>query len=144
MADEEHLKILLQGVKAWNRWRDENPGIRPDLTEAPLLEEDLSGADLSRADLSGAYLTEVCLDDADLSGANLLRANLREADLSGANLRQRIYPIWTASKQSLPYLASLRLVYTLHLAVFSCLNRVNWAEWHPPLALIARFQKLKI
>ena len=56
MANEEHLKILKQGVEQWNKWRLEN-AIRP---------ADLSGADLSGANLSGA----------DLSGANLSGANL--------------------------------------------------------------------
>ena len=38
MANEEHLKILKQGVEQWNKWRLEN-AIRPDLGGA-----DLSGA----------------------------------------------------------------------------------------------------
>ena len=33
MANEEHLKILKQGVDAWNQWRKENPKIMPDFTE---------------------------------------------------------------------------------------------------------------
>ena len=61
MANEEHLKILKQGVKAWNLWREENPNISPDLSGAYL-----SGADLSRANLIGADLSV-----ADLRGANL-------------------------------------------------------------------------
>jgi len=32
MANEEHVKILKQGVEAWNRWREEQPEIRPDLS----------------------------------------------------------------------------------------------------------------
>jgi hypothetical protein len=47
MANEEHLRIIKRGVKAWNQWRKENPDIQPDL----------SGADLSEAYLSGAYLS---------------------------------------------------------------------------------------
>ncbi len=39
MANEEHLKLLRQGVEAWNRWREEILGVRPDL----------SGVDLRRA-----------------------------------------------------------------------------------------------
>ena len=70
MANEEHLKILKQGVEQWNKWRLEN-AIRPDLSGA-----NLSGADLIDANLSGAYL----------SGADLSDANLSGADLSGANL----------------------------------------------------------
>ena len=41
MANKEHLKILKQGVKVWNKWREENPKVRPDLVEA-----DFSGVDL--------------------------------------------------------------------------------------------------
>ncbi len=97
MANEEHLQILEQGVKAWNQWREENPEIRPDLIEANLPKADLEEANLSRADLSGANLNGVDLSGAnlskaDLSGASLLEevnlsmANLSEANLSGAYL----------------------------------------------------------
>ena len=41
MADEEHLKILEQGVGAWNRWRKENPKVRPDLHRAKLVSANL-------------------------------------------------------------------------------------------------------
>lgn len=41
MANQEHLDVLRQGVSTWNRWREENPGIRPDLSGA-----DCSGQDL--------------------------------------------------------------------------------------------------
>ena len=51
MANEEHLKILKQGVKRWNKWRLENAknAIRPDLIRADLSSAYLSGADLSRS-----------------------------------------------------------------------------------------------
>ena len=58
MANEEHLRILKQGVEVWNQWRGKNPEVRPDLSGA-----DLSDANLSETDLSGA----------NLIGANLLR-----------------------------------------------------------------------
>lgn len=48
MVNRRHLKILKQGVKAWNEWREENPGVRVDLGEA-----DLAGANLSRATMGG-------------------------------------------------------------------------------------------
>jgi hypothetical protein len=103
MANEEHVSLLKRSVLAeeWNDWRQKNPGTRPDLVKAQLIEEDLSFADLHGADLRGAYLKEArlsyadlrCADlgeaslsDAHLFGAMLSGANLRDADLSGANL----------------------------------------------------------
>jgi len=87
MANSEHLKILKQGVNAWNQWRLENPEMIPDLEGAGLRGAHLSGADLRWADLFGAELTEVNLRRANLGGAHLRMANLRKADLFGANLR---------------------------------------------------------
>ena len=91
MANEEQLKILKQGVDAWNQWRGRNPDIQPDLTganlsKANLIEADLRKADLSEADLSEAELKRAKLIEADLSGANLTAADLTAAYLSGAYL----------------------------------------------------------
>jgi hypothetical protein len=115
MANEEHVKMLKQGVEVWNRWREENPVVRPNLSEAGLTRANLSqviivdyseanliewtrnganlseanlcGADLSGADLSGAHLSGADLHGADLSEADLRGANLRGANLRGANVR---------------------------------------------------------
>ena len=81
MANQEHLDIIKQGVKAWNQWRGEHPEVQPDLSGA-----DLSGALLSHADLEEADLSRTDLSDANLREADLSRANLREANLSGTNL----------------------------------------------------------
>ena len=43
MANEEHLEILKQGVDVWNRWREENREVRPDLSAADLREANLDG-----------------------------------------------------------------------------------------------------
>jgi hypothetical protein len=75
MANEEHLAILRQDVEAWNRWREENPDVRPDLWKA-----DLAGANLGGASLGGA----------SLAGANLRGASLRGASLDGT------YPLYTS------------------------------------------------
>jgi uncharacterized protein YjbI with pentapeptide repeats len=92
MANEEHLAILLQGVDVWNVWREENPDVRPDLSQANLSRVNLSGANLnevnlSRADLRNAYLRGALLDGANLRGALLDGANLHRVVLEGANLR---------------------------------------------------------
>jgi uncharacterized protein YjbI with pentapeptide repeats len=101
MANPDHIKMLKQGVEAWNAWRTEEPSIRPDLSERNLegeylFEANLSGADLretnlfeaflSGANLTGADLRKIDLCRAHLEGANLTGADLREADLHGANL----------------------------------------------------------
>lgn len=94
MANEEHLKILRQGVAVWNAWRVANPGIRPDLSEADLARADLTMADLARADLTIADLTgailigvvfnRTTLAGTDLTGANLTGASFTKADCCGA------------------------------------------------------------
>lgn len=86
MANPNHLAILAEGVKAWNRWRKAHPGTRPDLSFANLHLADLSEVNLRRAELRGVDLSFANLHFADLSGANLRRANLIEADLSDVNL----------------------------------------------------------
>ncbi|MFC1961040.1 pentapeptide repeat-containing protein [Chloroflexota bacterium] len=86
MANEEHLAILRQGVDEWNKWRDENPDVIPDLNEANLSRANLSGVDLNRADLFEANLSGADLSGADLSGAILFKSTLRISNLSEANL----------------------------------------------------------
>jgi hypothetical protein len=88
MANDEHVAMLKKGVDAWNKWRDENANIRPDLSGADLRGADLSGANLSEADLSMADLIEANLFGADLSGAYLSGAHLKGAYLSGAHLKK--------------------------------------------------------
>ena len=112
MANPEHLKILKQGVDAWNKWRVENPAITPDFETAYL-----EGADLRRANLSGqTYSIQIYegrtfeeqtsawrifkertspgrtyvgqrRNRADLIWASLWGVNLCEADLSGSVLQ---------------------------------------------------------
>jgi Pentapeptide repeats (8 copies) len=94
MANDEHVAILKKGVKAWNAWRDENPNVRPDLSNADLSGADLAGANLREAFLRKANLTGADLSWADLSGADLSLAPLVRADLTGAVLTGcRIYGV---------------------------------------------------
>jgi uncharacterized protein YjbI with pentapeptide repeats len=108
MADEQHLALLNQGVDAWNKWREKNPALVPNLNRADLsgasLGEaylhganlhgadlrgaDLSGANLRGAYLRGAYLREAYLREANLSGADFSWADLSNADLRGADLNR--------------------------------------------------------
>lgn len=91
MANEEHLALLRQGVKAWNEWKAQNPEIRPNLSFATgkritIRDAKLSGVDLSRTNLSGANLSRVDLIGANLNEANLNEAYMSEAELIGADL----------------------------------------------------------
>ena len=68
MANSDLVKLLLEDVDGWNRWRQRNPDAEVDLSGA-----DLEQADLVVADLSGA----------NLAGARLVLSNLKAADLRG-------------------------------------------------------------
>jgi TIR domain/Pentapeptide repeats (8 copies) len=85
MANPEHLKILRQGVKVWNQWRQQNHEIKPDFSHTYLPNERLSDADLTRANLSHAYLVGANLNGAHLNGANLSGAYLNGAELISAD-----------------------------------------------------------
>jgi TIR domain/Pentapeptide repeats (8 copies) len=93
MANKAHLAQLMQGVEAWNQWREAHPRIRPDLSEARLIEANLTRANLEETILREANLDGATLREAMLVGANLVRATLQRADLQaamlvGANLYQ--------------------------------------------------------
>ena len=91
MANPSHLKRLLEGVDGWNEWRRQHPEIKPDLSDARLVNADLEravldNADLRRADLSKAQLSHASLHSADLESATLILADLLGAVLNQANL----------------------------------------------------------
>lgn len=81
MTNSEQLRKLDEGVDAWNRWRDENSRLSPELSGAHLSRRDLRGFNFSRCSLAGSHLNH-----ADLSGASLVRTNLSGSSLEGARL----------------------------------------------------------
>jgi len=86
MANPKHLAILKQGAEAWDKWRERNPDIAPDLSLANLRGVNLCNANLCQANLSQANLIDTNLSGATLGGADLNRANLNGANLCGTNL----------------------------------------------------------
>jgi Pentapeptide repeats (8 copies) len=86
MANSNHRDILKAGVEAWNRWRTQNPGVRPDLNRVDLARACLAGANLRVAQMNHSNLSRAALGESDFSGTALRRTNLSEADLSKTKL----------------------------------------------------------
>jgi hypothetical protein len=83
----EQLAKLMEGVDAWNAWREQNPSILPDLSYAKLAGGKFFGINLKQAKLYKAQLNNANLGKANLAGANLSKANLKGANLEKANLK---------------------------------------------------------
>lgn len=85
MANEEHLRILKQGIRVWNRWREANIEVQPNLRGASL-----EGVDFQEVDFSDTNLGKVNLHKSNLNRANLRLADLGGTYLDGASLREAI------------------------------------------------------
>jgi len=83
VASQNQIDILKSGAGKWNKWRAENPDVRPDLPYS-----DLRGAHLAQTNLEGAYLRGANLDSADLGGADLRGASLVGAHLQCTHLER--------------------------------------------------------
>ena len=102
MANPIDLEKLCQGAKVWNTWRETNPDVIPDLTDANLTLSqrqfgpssggpiNLRGANLSGVTLRYATLSGADLEDAILVGADLVHARLDGANLTGADLTDAV------------------------------------------------------
>lgn len=88
MADKTHLEILGCGVDDWNRWREYNSNIRPDLSGADISHKNFERIDLRLANLERANISNANLFKCDLSGANLKYAELVNSNLSKADLHR--------------------------------------------------------
>ena len=103
MANPEHVKILEQGVEVWNRWREEKPEIKPDLSgevqigkvfsgihleKANLIRSNFSDSDLTKADLHGAKIYETKFNSTNLTGTKISTTQLYKADLRNSNLQK--------------------------------------------------------
>jgi uncharacterized protein YjbI with pentapeptide repeats len=86
MANPEHLEILKQGVKTWNKWRFDHPEIKPDFANHYLDSESVEYVSLKDSKFVGANFSEVDFTSADLRGVDFSAADLRDANLTGTNL----------------------------------------------------------
>ena len=92
MAKPEHVEILQQGVEVWNKWREENPDVVPDLSRVEMYGQidhkgiNLSKANLDNADFGEAYFAEASFEKTDLSGINFNHSVLSESNFMWAKL----------------------------------------------------------
>jgi len=86
MASPEHLRILKQGVEAWNRWRAQNPGTKPNLARSEISGLELAGVDLHDAELCAARIWFNDMSGADLRNAHLMEAQIIGCELDGADM----------------------------------------------------------
>ncbi len=91
MANQEHVKIIRQGVEVWNQWREENLFVVPDLSTPYIASSGIGkisepDTDTAKAGLSGMNLSGVNFGGANLSGTNFNRAILSGANLVGAKM----------------------------------------------------------
>jgi len=86
IPNKRHLNALNKGVKSWNRWREKNYRVIPQLAGAKPKEDYLDEIDLHHADLKGSFLQNKSLRASKLRGAILSEANLKNANLSDADL----------------------------------------------------------
>jgi hypothetical protein len=87
MPNDEHLKVLEQGVSVWNRWRADNISLSPDLSKVTLNRLSLNQIDFSGVNLTGASIIETKLSYANFKDADLTESTLIETTLVGADLR---------------------------------------------------------
>ncbi len=87
MANEEHVKLLLESGNDWNRWRGERPQLQPDLHGAELSNQVFSHLNLEDANLSNAKLRDSFFVECQLDRAILTRAEAAGCKFHGCNLQ---------------------------------------------------------
>lgn len=77
MSNPEHIEILNQGVEAWNKWREMNQDVKPDLSDA-----NLEKRNLRKVNFRDANLCRTSFSGAKLNGADFCNAIANEANFS--------------------------------------------------------------
>jgi uncharacterized protein YjbI with pentapeptide repeats len=81
MANVEHFAKLLEGINAWNSWREADPDIKPDLSDVEIGDEDF--LEKYQGEKGGSHLD---FEQANFSFVNFKGAGLSNLNLSGAKL----------------------------------------------------------
>ena len=91
IPNKRHLAILKKGRRSWNKWREKNLDIIPQLSGIDLLSEeltDLEGYNLDYANLAGVSGIVISFRHTSLFRANLEKANFKESGFEEANLTE--------------------------------------------------------
>ena len=94
MAEDQHIKWLLEGIPSWNQRREREP-FKPDLSSIYLPElfrDDDQRDENGRVQLCGANLTGANLTGAFLMNADFTDADFRHACLRMAGSHGSVYP----------------------------------------------------
>lgn len=118
MANEEHLKILKQGVKVWNRWREDNPKIRPSLSMTSLNDLKLEGINLTSTNLRDTWIVGCNLNNGTLNQAIINQTTFRLVQLDEANLSKTALNYAVFSGGSLEK-ANLRATASAHTKFYN-------------------------
>ena len=89
--NKRHLSILKKGVTTWNKWREQNPGVIPQLSGIHLSAgkfSNLDGYNLKKANLAGLKGDYIQMNQTNLIEANLEKAQLEGGSFVGANFLQ--------------------------------------------------------
>jgi uncharacterized protein YjbI with pentapeptide repeats len=84
--NKQHTNLLFTGHENWNKWRIENPNIKPELVWAQLDGLDLSYYNFKDGDFNGASLHGTNFSYSNLENTNLQNVIADNAIFIGANL----------------------------------------------------------
>lgn len=93
-AITNHVAIITQGVRAWNKWRSENPDVTPDLRRADLRGACLRWADLRGADLRGAINGKYCHETGCPYWQHIIKTDRRKENAEAINDHGQLF--WQA------------------------------------------------
>jgi uncharacterized protein YjbI with pentapeptide repeats len=140
MANEQHVRMLAQGVSVWNQWRTDHPRVRPDLAGLRVHEVipigrlgiDLSHANFRNANLEGADLFNTWLVEADFSGAKASHAGFGGVTAGSAKFVDAILEDAHFMQAILPYAVFTGANLTRANFHGACLDEANLND-HPEL-----------
>jgi uncharacterized protein YjbI with pentapeptide repeats len=99
--NNKHLRILKRGVAAWNKWREKNPDIIPELAGLRLSRydlEDINEINFNKADLREASFSNLSSRNSSFKNANLQGANFNQVYFYNSNFNSANF-----SKSSLEF-----------------------------------------